>query len=130
MVLGRFQIVYNSASNSDGSGRAPLSYWNYLNALVSRYADSPALGMWEPMSEPEASTCPAAYEPSNCEGHQTCPDEAAATAALDYFFTTVGARSTPSTLSTWSRPVSSVRVSAARLAATTRVSVRHQASTS
>ena len=89
---GGFKSVYNSASNSDGSGRDPLSYWNYLNALVSRYADSPALGMWEPMSEPEASTCPAAYEPSNCEGHQTCPDEAAATAALDYFFTTVGAQ--------------------------------------
>ena len=62
-----------------------------MNALVSRYADSPALGMWEPMSEAEASTVlrlggDAVY------GHQTCPDEAAAASALDYFFTTVGAQ--------------------------------------
>lgn len=48
--------------------------------------------MWEPMSEAEASTCPAAYEPTNCAGHQTCPDQAAAASALGYFFTTVGAR--------------------------------------
>jgi hypothetical protein len=46
--------------------------------------------MWEPISEPEASTCPAQYEPTNCEGHQTCPDEAAAAASLRYFFDTVG----------------------------------------
>ena len=68
----------------------PLSYWDYMNALVSRYADSPTLGMWEPMSEAEASTCPAAFEPSNCSGNQTCPDQAAAATALEYFFTTVG----------------------------------------
>ncbi len=41
------------------------------------------------MSEAEASTCSAAFQPSNCEGHQTCPNEAAAS-ALRYFFTTVG----------------------------------------
>ena len=64
-----------------------------MNALVSRYADSPALGMWEPMSEAEASDCPAGFEENDeCGGHQTCPDEAAAASALDYFFTTVGAQ--------------------------------------
>jgi hypothetical protein len=89
---GGFRDVYNSASNSDGRGLTPMSYWNYMNSLVSRYADSPALGMWEPMSEAEASTCPAGYEPSDCSGHQTCPDEAAAAAALEYFFTAVGAQ--------------------------------------
>ncbi len=92
---GGFKDVYNSADNSDGRGLAPLSYWDYMNALVSRYADSPALGMWEPMSEAEASTCPAAFEPSNCEGHQTCPDQAAAATALEYFFTTVGGHNPP-----------------------------------
>jgi hypothetical protein len=46
--------------------------------------------MWEPMSEAEASTCPAADEPGNCSGHQTCPSESAAAGALEYFFTTVG----------------------------------------
>jgi len=89
---GGFRNVYNSAADSDGRGLTPLSYWDYMNAFVSRYADSPALGMWEPMSEGEASTCPAAFEPSNCEGHQTCPNESAATAALEYFFNTVGAQ--------------------------------------
>ncbi len=89
---GGFMNVYNSATDSDGRGLTPLSYWAYMNALVSRYADSPALGMWEPMSEPEASTCAAAFEPTNCAGHQTCPDEPAAAAALQYFFTTVGGR--------------------------------------
>ena len=39
--------------------------------LVNRYKNSPALGMWEPISEPEASTCPAADQPSDCSGHQT-----------------------------------------------------------
>jgi hypothetical protein len=87
---GGFKNVYNSAANSDGRGLTPLSYWDYMNALVSRYADSPALGMWEPMGEPEASNCPATFQPGNCEGHQTCPDQAAAAAALQYFFTTVG----------------------------------------
>ena len=89
---GGFRDVYNSPADSDGTGRTTLAYWDYMNALVSRYADSPALGMWEPMSEAEASTCPATFEPTNCSGHQTCPDEAAAASALEYFFTTVGAQ--------------------------------------
>jgi len=42
------------------------------------------------MSEAEASGCPAQYEPTSCSGHQTCPDEHAASAALRYFFDTVG----------------------------------------
>jgi mannan endo-1,4-beta-mannosidase len=87
---GGFMNVYNSAANSDGRGLTPLSYWDYMNALVSRYADSPALGLWEPMNEPEASTCPAADEPTSCGGHQSCPNEGVAASALEYFFTTVG----------------------------------------
>ena len=87
---GGFNDVYNSATNSNGHGLDPLSYADYLTDIVSRYADSPALGMWEPMSEPEASTCPAAFQPNNCSGNQTCPDESAAAAALQYFFTTEG----------------------------------------
>jgi hypothetical protein len=90
---GGFKDVYNSADNSDGYGLNPLSYWDYMNDLVSRYADSPALGMWEPMSEAEASNCPSGLEESDgCWGHQTCPSETAAASALEYFFTTVGDR--------------------------------------
>ena len=88
---GGFRAVFNDPSTTDGRGLTPLSYWNYLQAIVSRYASSPALGMWEPISEAEASTCPAEYEPTNCSGHQICPSEQAAASALRYFFDTVGA---------------------------------------
>ena len=88
---GGFKDVFNDPTTTDGTGHTPLSYWDYLQDIVSRYASSPALGMWEPMSEAEASTCPPQYEPTNCSGHQTCPDEAVAASALRYFFDTVGA---------------------------------------
>jgi hypothetical protein len=87
---GGYQDVFDNATNSDGTGDDQLSYWNYMQDVVNRYKDSPALAMWEPIGEPEASTCPAADEPSNCEGHQTCPNEAVAAAALTSFFTAVG----------------------------------------
>ena len=75
---GGFRNVYDFDIDSEGHGLTPLPYWDYVNDFIARYSDSPALGMWEPMSEAEASTCPAAFEPSNCEGHQTCPNESAA----------------------------------------------------
>lgn len=87
---GGFRDVFNSPSTTDGSGLTPLSYWSYLQAIVNRYKDSPALGMWEPISEAEASTCPQQFQPTNCAGHQTCPNEAVAAQALRYFFDTVG----------------------------------------
>ena len=87
---GGFQQVFNSPSNSDGKGLTPLSYWDYVQDIVNRYRNSPALGMWEPISEPEASTCPTQYQPTNCSGHQTCPDEVAAAQALRHFFDVVG----------------------------------------
>jgi mannan endo-1,4-beta-mannosidase len=89
---GGFRSVYDSATSTEGNGLTPLSYWAYMSDLVSRYADSPALGMWEPMSEAEASSCPAPYQGSDCYGHQTCPNEKTAESALKYFFTTVGAQ--------------------------------------
>jgi mannan endo-1,4-beta-mannosidase len=88
---GGFQDVFNSPSNSDGSGHTPLSYWNYLQDAVNRYKNSPALGMWEPISEAEASSCAGNYYPGTCWGHTTCPDEAVAAAALRHFFDVVGA---------------------------------------
>ena len=42
----------------DANGLNPLSYWSYVQDVVNRYKNSPALGMWEPISEPEASACP------------------------------------------------------------------------
>jgi hypothetical protein len=61
-----------------------------MQDIVNRYKGSPALGMWEPISEAEASTCPLQYQPTGCSGHQSCPDESAAASALRYFFDTVG----------------------------------------
>ena len=88
--LGGFRSADDAPSRTGGSGLTPLSYWDYLQAVVSRYAASPALGMWEPISEAEASTCPPQDEPADCGGHQTCPDESAAAEALRSFFDTVG----------------------------------------
>jgi len=81
---GGFMDVFND------SGMTPLSYWDYLKAIVNRYKNSPALGMWEPISEAEASTCPPQFEPTNCNGNQTCPNEQAAAQALRHFFDVVG----------------------------------------
>ena len=57
---------------------------------MNRYKNSPALGMWEPMGEAEASACAAQFQPTSCSGHQTCPSESAAAEALRYFYDTVG----------------------------------------
>jgi mannan endo-1,4-beta-mannosidase len=88
---GGFMDVFNSPSNSDGSGHTPLSYWDYMQDIVNRYKNSPALGMWEPISEPAAATCDGDYYPGTCWGHTTCPDEAVAAASLRHFFDVVGA---------------------------------------
>ena len=87
---GGFMNVYNDPSTTDGRGLTPLSYWTYLQDIVARYRTSPALGMWEPVSEAEASTCPPQFEPTNCSGHQTCVNETVAAAALRHFFDVVG----------------------------------------
>jgi mannan endo-1,4-beta-mannosidase len=87
---GGYRDVFNTSANSDGRGLTPLSYWTYMQEVVNRYKNSPALGMWEPISEPEASSCTAAYLPTNCSGHQTCDDESVAAADLLSFFNVVG----------------------------------------
>jgi mannan endo-1,4-beta-mannosidase len=81
---------YQDVFNSDASDPTPLSYWDYMRELVSRYKNSPALGMWEPISEPEASSCGTPYQPDNCSGHQTCPSESVAAADLISFLDVVG----------------------------------------
>ena len=87
---GGYNQVFNDPSSTDGRGLTPLSYSDYVRHIVNRYRTSPALGMWEPISEAEASTCPAADQPRDCEGHQLCPDEHGAAVALRSFFDAVG----------------------------------------
>ena len=61
-------------------GRVP--YWDYLHEVLARYGSSPAVVMWEPAGEPEASTCATG---ANCWGaNLSC--RADATDALMGFF--------------------------------------------
>jgi hypothetical protein len=88
---GGFKAPVGSSGYTTDTGQDPLSYWTYLQDIVSRYANSPALGMWEPISEAEASTCPSQFQGPDCYGHATCPDESSSASALRSFFDTVGA---------------------------------------
>jgi len=85
--LSWYEGGYRSSFDDDGRGLEPLSYWQYIHLIVPRYRDSPALGMWELMVEPEASNCTGALG-SACYTHSTCPPGAAE--ALQSFFTIVG----------------------------------------
>jgi hypothetical protein len=66
------------------------SYLDYMQSVVARYRDSPAIAMWEPVGEPEASDCLPGYVGPQCYGHGTCPADAAS--VLRQFFDTVGER--------------------------------------
>lgn len=81
---------YNQAFNDNGSGLTPLPYLQYIKLVVERYKNSTAVVMWEPVSEPESSDCPAGYTGDGCYGHQTCTDEKASSDALRSFFDIVG----------------------------------------
>ncbi len=74
---------------SDASGLTPLSYWEYIHQIVSRYKTSTVIGMWELINEPETSDC-TGYSGTGCYGHQTCVDYAQAGVVLRQFFDTVG----------------------------------------
>jgi len=63
-------------------------YWQYLEEVVTRYRDSPAIAMWELVGEPEASVCDPGYVGGDCYSHKTCP--ANASAILRSFFDSVG----------------------------------------
>jgi mannan endo-1,4-beta-mannosidase len=85
--LSWYEGGYRSSFDDDGRGLEPLPYWQYIQLIVPRYRNSPALGMWELMVEPEAANCSHAVG-SGCYGHTVCPPGAAA--ALQSFFSTVG----------------------------------------
>lgn len=73
------------------NGLTPYSYADYVRLLVSRYKDSPALGMWEPINEPEAWECTSGYDAAGaCTSALVC-DEAKGAQSLRYFFDHIGA---------------------------------------
>ena len=116
---GGFMDVFNSPSNSDGSGHTPLSYWDYMQDVVNRYKNSPALGMWEPISEAEASTCDGNYYPGTCWGHTSCPMRPWPPPRFGTSSTWSVPRSTLSTRTIWWRTASSVAASAGPKVTTT-----------
>jgi hypothetical protein len=81
---------YQHAYDDDDRALAPLSYATYVHDIVTRYASSPAVGMWELVNEPEASSCAAGFSGDACYGHTSCSDERAAAAAMRSFFDTEG----------------------------------------
>jgi mannan endo-1,4-beta-mannosidase len=85
-----YQDGHRSAYTGTGSEHATVSYWDWIHEIVTRYRASTAVAMWEPVNEPEASDCAPGFRMQDCYPHLSCPDEAAATAALRSFFDTVG----------------------------------------
>ena len=80
---------YHNVYPGNGYTVATVSYWDWVHEIVGRYRNSPAIGMWELINEPEASDCLPGYA-GDCGGHIQCPNPAAATAALRSFVDTVG----------------------------------------
>lgn len=81
---------FREAYNDYGNGLTPLPYLEYVKLIVSRYKDSTAIAMWEPINEPEASDCAPGKTGTACYAHMTCNGREAAK-ALRYFFDEVGA---------------------------------------
>jgi hypothetical protein len=77
--------------NDDGRGLNTVPYSSWVSSVVNRYKASPALAMWEPLNEPEATDCTAGFRGNACYAHHpACP--AGAATALRHFFDVVGAQ--------------------------------------
>lgn len=81
---------FKQAFNDDRRGMAPLSFLEYTRQIVTRYKDSPAIAIWEPVSEPETTDCQPGYETDECYFHGICKDHTLGAQALRSFFDTVG----------------------------------------
>ena len=81
---------YATRFNDDHRGLNVLPYSGWVNAVVTRYRSSPALGMWEPVNEPETTNCNPGFYGKDCYTHHptTCPVNGPA--ALRHFFDAVG----------------------------------------
>jgi hypothetical protein len=80
--------AYAKRFNDDRRGLNAVSYSSWVSSVVTRYRGSAALGMWEPINEPEVRNCAAGFHGGGCYGHLTCPTTAAR--ALRGFFDAVG----------------------------------------
>jgi aryl-phospho-beta-D-glucosidase BglC (GH1 family) len=70
-----------------------VSYQQWVQTVVSRYASNPAILAWEPINEPRPETCTlaAGTQGWNCWNNLTCPSEITARDAVRSFFDEVGA---------------------------------------
>jgi mannan endo-1,4-beta-mannosidase len=66
-----------------------LSFWTWVTDVVRRYRSSSAVALWEPVGEPEPSTCLPGYAGPACYGHTVCPPNAPM--ILRRFFDAIGA---------------------------------------
>lgn len=88
--LAWYKGGYRAVFDDDHRGLDLVSYRDWVAEVVTRYAGSPAVAMWEPLNEPEASNCPAGLLGPACAGHQTCRDEPTSAIALRDFFDDIG----------------------------------------
>lgn len=75
---GGYRTVVTNGSAIDVA-TVKLSYWDYLDRIIPRYANSPAIGMWEPINEPASD-----------DGSNNCSSTAPVT--LRSFFDAVGGK--------------------------------------
>jgi aryl-phospho-beta-D-glucosidase BglC (GH1 family) len=86
--IGWYQQGWTSRiANADAQNLELTTYQRWVSDVVSRYQGSTAIGMWELVNEPEASTCPSASTGAGCATGRTCPSEQMAATALHGFFT-------------------------------------------
>jgi mannan endo-1,4-beta-mannosidase len=83
-----YRSGYMQAFDDLHRGVTPLSYWNWIHAIVARYQSNTAIAMWVPVGEPEPANCQANFTGSRCWDHSTCPTTASTT--LRAFFDTIG----------------------------------------
>jgi mannan endo-1,4-beta-mannosidase len=81
---------YRQVFNDDGRNLARLSYFDYVKTVVGRYKNSPAVAIWEPVSEPESSDCVSGFKADTCYLRDFCENQETAAVALRSFFDTVG----------------------------------------
>ena len=81
---------YTKRFNDDGRGLNVVPFSSWVTSTVNRYKSSPALGMWEPVNEPEATNCGTGFKGGACYKHQICP--VGAVNALRSFFDRVGSQ--------------------------------------
>jgi len=85
-----YESGYKQAFNDDKRGLAPLPYIDYVKSVVNHFKNSTTIAMWELVSEPESSNCATGFKGDRCYGHQSCPDEKAATNTLRKFYDDMG----------------------------------------